>query len=96
MHIKARITEYLGSILNANTSIEEEIKERIFLGNKAYCANQGLFKSKLLSKNSKLKMYWTLVILVVTYACETGPKRNYKTKTIGNRKEDVKKNLWTH
>jgi len=44
-----------------NNSIEEEIKGRISLGNKAFYANQDLFKSKLLTKNSKLRMYKTLV-----------------------------------
>jgi hypothetical protein len=63
--------KYLGSIVNGNNSIEEEIKERIILGNKEYCANQALFKSKLLSKKTKLKIYWTLVRPVITYACET-------------------------
>jgi hypothetical protein len=52
-------------------SIKEEIKERIVLGNTAYYANQALFKSKLLSSNSKLKMCWTVVRPVVMNACET-------------------------
>jgi hypothetical protein len=63
--------KYLGSIVNGNNSIEEEIKERIILGNKAFYANQALFKSKLLSKKAKLKIYWTSVRPVITYACET-------------------------
>jgi hypothetical protein len=62
-------------------SIEEEIKRRISLGNKAFYANQDLFKSKLLTKNSKLRMYKTLVRPVVTYACEMSvQKENKKTK----------------
>jgi hypothetical protein len=61
---------YPGSIVNGNKSIEEEIKERISLGNKVYYANQDLFKSKLLSKKSKLRMCQTLVRPVVTYDCE--------------------------
>jgi hypothetical protein len=56
--------------VNGNYSIEEEIKGRISLGNEAFYANQDLFKSKLLTKNSKLQMYKTLVRPVVTYACE--------------------------
>jgi hypothetical protein len=56
--------------VNGNNSIEEKIKGRISLGNKAFYANQDLFKSKLLTKNSKLQMYKTLVRPVVTYACE--------------------------
>jgi hypothetical protein len=72
MHLEqVKSFKYLGSIVNANNSIEEEIEERTVLGNKVYYANEALFISKLLSKNSKLKMYWTLVRLVVTYACET-------------------------
>jgi hypothetical protein len=42
--------KYLGSIVNGKNLIEEELKERIILGNKGYYANQDLFKSKLLSK----------------------------------------------
>jgi hypothetical protein len=37
--------KYLGLFVNGNNSIEEEIKERISLGNKAFYANQDLFKS---------------------------------------------------
>jgi len=73
--------KYLGSTVNGNNSIEEEIKRRVSLGNKALYANQGLLKSKLLTKNSKLRMYRTLVRPVVTYACETWVlKENIKTK----------------
>jgi len=53
--------KYLESIVNRNNSIEEEIKGRISLGNKAFYANQDLLKSKLSSKKSKLWMYQTLV-----------------------------------
>jgi len=67
--------------VNGNNSIEEEIKGRISLGNKAFYANQDLFRSKLLTKNSKLRMYKTLVRPVVTFACETWAlKENIKTK----------------
>jgi hypothetical protein len=45
--------------------------QRMILGNKAFYANQALFKSKLLSKKAKLKIYWTQVRPVITYACET-------------------------
>jgi hypothetical protein len=54
--------------VNSDNSIEEEIQHRIILGNKAYYANQFFFKSRLVSKKSKLKLYWRPV---VTYACET-------------------------
>jgi len=55
--------------------------EVISVGNRAFHANQDLFKSKLLTKKSKLRMYQTLVRPVVTYACETWVlKENIKTK----------------
>ena len=53
--------KFLGSILYRNNSIEEEIKGRISVGYKAFYANEDLFKSKLLAKNSKLRLYKTLV-----------------------------------
>ena len=71
MHLeKVKSFKCLRPIVNGNNSIEEEIKERIVLGNKAYYANQALFKRKLLSKRSKPKMYWTLERPVLMYACE--------------------------
>jgi hypothetical protein len=67
--------------VNGNNSIEEEMKGRIFLEKKAFYANQDLFKSKLLTKNSKLRIYKTLVGPVVTDACESWVlKENIKTK----------------
>jgi len=51
--------------------MEEEIKKRIALGNKAFFANKKIFQSKLISKNAKLKLYFSVIRPVVTYACET-------------------------
>jgi len=44
--------KYLGSTVNSDNSIEEEIEHRITLENKAYYANQYFFKSRLFSKKS--------------------------------------------
>jgi hypothetical protein len=59
--------------VNSDNSIEEEIQHtrRITLGNKACYANQVLFKSRLVSKKSKLKLYWSIIRPTVTYVCET-------------------------
>jgi len=59
---------YLGSTVNSDNSIEEEIQYIIALGNKAYYANQFLFKSRLVSKKSKLKPYRSIIRPTVTYA----------------------------
>jgi len=41
--------------------------EKIAKGNKAYYANSKLIKSKLLKKNTKMKMYKMMMRPVVTY-----------------------------
>jgi len=58
--------KYLGSIINDNNSIEEEIKERIVLGTKVYHAKLKFFKSKLVTKYSKLKLYRSVIKPIVT------------------------------
>ena len=59
------------SFFNLGGKMEEEIKERIAPGNKAFFGNKKIFQSKLISKNAKLKLYFTVIRPVVTYACET-------------------------
>jgi hypothetical protein len=39
--------KYLGSIVNSDNTTEQEIKERLAIGNKVYAAHSTLFKSKL-------------------------------------------------
>jgi len=58
--------KYLRSTVNQNNTIEKEIKERLIAGNKAFYANQKMFQNKLLSKKSKLKLYWTLIRPIIT------------------------------
>ena len=62
--------KYLGSTVNSDNSIKEETQYKITLGRKAYCANQFLFKSRLVPKKSKLKLYWSIIIPTVTDGCE--------------------------
>jgi len=54
-----------------SNSIEEEIKEKIVLGTKAYYANLKFCKSRLVTKQSKLKLYRTVIRPIVTCASET-------------------------
>jgi hypothetical protein len=74
--------KYLGSTVNTDNTIEEEIKERITLGNKALFANKKMFQSKLISKMAKLKLYCSVIRPVVTYACETWTLKETITKRI--------------
>jgi hypothetical protein len=68
---QVRSFKYLGSTVNTDNKIEEEIKERTVLGNIAFFANNKIFQSKLVSKNAKLKLYFSVIRLIVTHACET-------------------------
>jgi len=67
---QVRSFSYLGTIMNGNNTLEEEIRERTVRGNKAFYANRALFKSKLVSR-TKLKLYWSVIRPVVVYGCET-------------------------
>jgi hypothetical protein len=58
-------------MLNVSNSVEEEIKERLVLGTKAYYGKLKLFKSRLVTKYSKLKLYSTVIRPIVNYASET-------------------------
>jgi hypothetical protein len=63
--------KYLGSIINTDNALEEEIKEIIALGNKGYFANKKIFRSKIITERAKLKLYHSIIRPIVTYACET-------------------------
>jgi hypothetical protein len=62
---------YLGSILNADNKMNIEFAERIAKGNKTYYANAKLIRSKFLKRNTKMKIYKTIIRPVVTDSSET-------------------------
>ena len=62
--------KYLGTTLTNQTSIAEEIKSTLRSGNACYHLVQNLLSSRLLSKNLKIKIYRTIILPVVLYACE--------------------------
>ena len=57
--------------MNGNSTLEEEIRERIFKENKAFYANKTLFRSNLVSRKSKLNLYWSVIRPIVVCGCET-------------------------
>ena len=63
--------EYLGTTLTNQNSIAEEIKSRLRSGNACYNSVQNLLSSRSLSKNLKIKIYRTIILLVVLSGCET-------------------------
>jgi len=53
--------------LYADNKMSTEIAEKVVKGNKAYYANAKVIKSKFLKRNTKMKMYKTIIRPVVTY-----------------------------
>jgi hypothetical protein len=63
--------KYIGTVVDTDNSIDDEIKERIATGNRAYHVHKKLFSSTLISRNVKLQFYNMLIRPTVTYASET-------------------------
>jgi len=68
---QVRSFSYPGTNVNASNTLEEEIREGIAKGNKAFYANKALFKSNLVSRRPKLKLYWSVIRPTLFYGCET-------------------------
>jgi hypothetical protein len=62
--------KYLGMTLTNWNDIHDEIKSRLNSGNACYYSVQNLSSSYLISKNLKIKIYKTVIFLVVLYGCE--------------------------
>jgi hypothetical protein len=63
--------KYLGATLTNRNSIHEEIKSRLKSRNACCHSVQNLLSSRLLSKNTKIRVYTTIILPVVLYGCET-------------------------
>jgi len=63
--------KYLGTTLINQNSNQEEIKTRLKSGNACYHLVQNLSSSCLLSKNTNIKIYRSVILHVVLYGCET-------------------------
>jgi len=63
--------KYLGANLTDQYYIEEEIRRRLKPGNACHHSVQNLMSPSFLSKNTKTKMYRTIILPVVLYGCET-------------------------
>jgi hypothetical protein len=80
--------KYLGTTLTYQNSIQEEIKSRLKSGSVCYHSMQDLLSSSLLSKNTKIKIYRTIILPVVLYGCETWSltlKEEHRLRLFENR-----------
>jgi hypothetical protein len=61
--------KYLRTTLTNQNSIQEEIKSRLKSGKACYHLVQSDLSSSLLSKNTKIKIFRTIILPVVLYGC---------------------------
>jgi hypothetical protein len=64
-------SKYLGTTLTNQNDICDEIKIRIKSGNACYYPVKNLLSSHLILKNTKIKIYKTVILPFVLYGCET-------------------------
>jgi hypothetical protein len=80
--------KFLGTTVKNRNAIHEEIKSRLNSGNAYYHSVQNLLFSKLLSINTLIKVYSTIILPVVWYGCETwtvNRRRNIRLRVFENR-----------
>jgi len=61
---------YLGTLINNDNSVEKEIQKLILACNRTYFAAISLFRSRILSRATKIILYKTLIRPVVSYGAE--------------------------
>jgi hypothetical protein len=62
---------YLSTIISNDKSVQKEIQRLISVGNRTYFAAISLFRNRLLSRATKIRLYKTLIRPAVTYGAET-------------------------
>jgi hypothetical protein len=65
------LLQFLGTTPTNRNDIHDEIRSRLNSGNACYHSVQNLLSSRLISRNLKIKIYKTVILLVVLYGCET-------------------------
>jgi hypothetical protein len=79
---------YLGTLISNDNSVEKEIQKRILADNRIYFATICLFRSRLLSRATKILLYKTLIRPVVFYGAEawTMTKKDEQALLVFERK----------
>jgi hypothetical protein len=61
---------YLGALISDDNSVRKEIQRRILAGNRTHFAGISLFRNRLLSRATKIRLYKTLIRPTVIYGAE--------------------------
>jgi hypothetical protein len=62
---------YLGTLISNDNSVEKETQRRILAGNRTYIAAISLFRNRLLSRATEIRLYMTLIRRTVACGAET-------------------------
>jgi hypothetical protein len=73
---------YLGALITNDSNVEKEIQRRILAGNRTYFAAIRLFRSRLLSRGTKILLYKTLIRPVVSCGAETWTKTKKEEQAV--------------
>jgi hypothetical protein len=77
--------KYLGTTLTNQDCMHEEIKGILNLGNACYHLVQSLLSSCLLSRNLKVKIYKTVILLYGCETCSLTSREEHRLKVFENR-----------
>jgi len=86
---------YLGCQMNSegsNTSLE--IKRRIVIANRCYFGLSKHMRSKTLSRKTKITLYRTLIVPVLTYGAESWTISNYDENLIGSFERKILRKIF--
>ena len=73
---------YLGTLISNDNSMEKEIQRRILAGNRIYFAATSLFRSRLLSRATKIILYKTLIRPAVLCGAEAWTLTNKEEQAL--------------
>jgi hypothetical protein len=62
---------YMGTLISNDNSVQKEIQRSILADNRTYFAAINLFRNRLLSRTTKIRLYKTLIRPAVAYGAET-------------------------
>ena len=85
---------YLGSKVSNDNSMEAELRARMLAANRSFYSLKSQFNSKNLSRRSKLGIYSTYIVPVLTYASETWTLSKYDETLLAAFERKMLKDSW--
>lgn len=86
--------KYLGSNLTSENKNQVEVKSRLMTANKSYYALQKYPRSSLIFRNSKLRIYKTVITLVAMYVAETWVLTKEDTHLLNRRERKISSKIY--